>query len=290
MNWQPINIGTAFREPPSPIDFVLPGLPVQCLGALVAPGGIGKSSLMTQICVEMALGLPLLGGVHPAKSPAKAVLLLAEEDARLCYSRLHSLRSLIETERDKIDLDRLAMLEANLAIFPLAGNDVSVLTSRSGSRVADQIMRLAEGSRLLVVDPLRRFYSGDENDSGTLTTVVQTFERICREARTTVVMTQHTTKSAVLDGRADQQQAARGSSALTDGVRWQANLVPAPLDSATGPERLPVTRSRNFHLCIPKANYAPPAAPVELRRVECGLFQPTFSARNISSKRGGDRG
>lgn len=287
---QPLDIRRALTEKPEPIDYVLPSLPARCLGALVAPGGVGKSSLVTQISVEMALGLALVGGVHAARAPAKVVLLLAEEDVQLCVWRLQALKHLLETERDKIDDERLALLESNLQIFPLAGSDVSVLTSRRATKVADQIKRVAEGSRLLVVDPLRRFYDGDENDSSTVTAVVQTFERICRDTGTTIVMTQHTTKSSVLDGRGDLQQASRGSSALPDGVRWQANLVPTDGSGTTTASRPSGPKTRNFHLFIPKANYAPPTEPVELRRVESGLFQPTYSAPSVSKSRGGGRG
>lgn len=287
---QQLDIRRALTEKPEPIDYVLPSLPARCLGALVAPGGVGKSSLVTQISVEMALGLPLIGGVHPAQAPAKVVLLLAEEDTLLCVWRLQAVKRLLETEPDKIEEERLALLEQNLMIFPLAGSDVSVLTSRRSTKVADQIKKVAEGSRLLVVDPLRRFYDGDENDSSTVTAVVQTFERVCRDTGTTIVMTQHTTKSSVIDGRGDVQQASRGSSALPDGVRWQANLVPKDPENGGTSARVSGSKTRNFHLYIPKANYAAPTEPFELKRVECGLFQPTYTAPSVSKRLGGGRG
>ncbi|WP_424218010.1 AAA family ATPase [Thauera humireducens] len=82
---QPLDIRRALTEKPEPIDYVLPSLPARCLGALVAPGGVGKSSLVTQISVEMALGLPLVGGIHAARAPG-------EGGAAACGGRRPALR------------------------------------------------------------------------------------------------------------------------------------------------------------------------------------------------------
>lgn len=276
MDYEKLDIRKAMRTPPPPMDYVLPGLPCQCLGALVAPGGTGKSSLVTQISVEMALGLPLLGGIHDAKDPAKVVLLLAEEDERLCWMRLHALRSLIRGEAEDISTEMLSLLESNLTLLPLAGADVKVFSENRTTKFTDELNRRAEGARLLVIDPLRRFYDGDENDSGIMTSVINAFEAISRESGTTIVMTHHATKSSAIDGRSDTQQAARGSSAFSDGVRWQANLafqgaVPSGAQEKKG------TIDQTYRLVISKSNYAPPqSGGIELKRVANGLFKPHY--------------
>jgi len=48
----PLDLQAAFTEPPKPIDFVLPGLAVGCVGALVSPGGAGKSMLALQLAMQ----------------------------------------------------------------------------------------------------------------------------------------------------------------------------------------------------------------------------------------------
>ncbi len=42
---KPINILEAFAAPPPPLDYVLPNMVAGTVGALVSPGGAGKSML-----------------------------------------------------------------------------------------------------------------------------------------------------------------------------------------------------------------------------------------------------
>ena len=53
----PQDLRSAFVEPPKPLDFVLPGLPVGCVGALVSPGGVGKSMLALQLAMQFVMYL-----------------------------------------------------------------------------------------------------------------------------------------------------------------------------------------------------------------------------------------
>ncbi len=51
-----INILTALSQKPENLDFVLPGLVAGTVGALVSPGGSGKSALALQIAALVAGG------------------------------------------------------------------------------------------------------------------------------------------------------------------------------------------------------------------------------------------
>lgn len=51
-----INILDAFEHQPQPIDYVLPGMVAGSVGAIVSPGGAGKSMAALQIGATLASG------------------------------------------------------------------------------------------------------------------------------------------------------------------------------------------------------------------------------------------
>lgn len=57
----PINILEAFAAAPPPLDYVLPNMVAGTVGALVSPGGAGKSMLALQLAAQIAGGPDLLG-------------------------------------------------------------------------------------------------------------------------------------------------------------------------------------------------------------------------------------
>lgn len=51
---KPINILEAFAAAPPPLDYVLPNMVAGTVGALVSPGGAGKSMLALQLAAQIA--------------------------------------------------------------------------------------------------------------------------------------------------------------------------------------------------------------------------------------------
>jgi RecA-family ATPase len=86
-----------------------------------------------------------------------------------------------------------------------------------------------------------------------------------------VVFVHHTSKAATLNGFSDQQSAGRGSSALTDGVRWQCNLAGMSAEEAAS-KGLENDRRFLVRLEISKANYIPPFPTTWLRRLRGGVL------------------
>lgn len=92
----PLDLQAAFTEPPKPIDFVLPGLPLGSVGALVSPGGAGKSMLALQLAMQIAGGLDWL---DLGKLEQGAVLYLPAEDPRpVLLQRLFVLGGYLDAE------------------------------------------------------------------------------------------------------------------------------------------------------------------------------------------------
>jgi RecA-family ATPase len=106
----------------------------------------------------------------------------------------------------------------------------------------------------VVLDTLTRFAGGDtEKDSAQATRFIQAVESLCKAPGSpTVLVAHHTNKISRQEGAATSSSNSRGSSALTDGARWVANLESLSDESAK--------------LTITKSNYAMSGPPVMLAR------------------------
>jgi RecA-family ATPase len=87
-----IDILQAFEETPPPLDFVLPGLLAGTVGAIVSPGGAGKSMLALELSILVVTGADLSGFSGGVGLPLGRVVFLAAEDpADAIRHRLHGL-------------------------------------------------------------------------------------------------------------------------------------------------------------------------------------------------------
>lgn len=277
-----LDIATILGSPPPKLDFVLPGLVAGHVGAIVAPGSTGKSFLELQIGVGIAASMPIAEGAFPKPAePRRVVILAGEDDRNNIAVRLHAIvdrltdhgvgtRSLFPP----VDRERLAAnLRANLQIHALHGQAPRLVADPDTVSLADELCEYAKGARLLVVDPLRRFHSGDENDSAIMTRLVQAIERVAAATGVAVLLAHHTNKASALNGMGDQQQAVRGSSALTDAIRWQLNMVKMSEAEATDLRVDVAERGLFVRLETAKANYLAPQPPVWLRRLAGGVLK-----------------
>lgn len=256
-----LDIRKSFSEEPRPLDLVLPGMIAGTVGALVAQGGAGKSWLALEIAFAVAGGPDILQLGVPATGP---VLYLPAEDPSLAIEhRLFAARDAVSGS-----VDRLA---DNLEIVPLMGRAVDILVPAW----AAAIERMAIGKRLVVIDTLRRFHSGDENSAGEMARLLGAMEGICERTGTSVLFLHHTAKGATLNGAGDAQQASRGSSVLVDNVRGgQFNLLGMTEADARAFGVDPDTRRSFVRLVQAKANFGPGMTDRWYRRTEGGLLVP----------------
>lgn len=93
---KPVDISDAFANPPPCIDCVLPSMVAGSVGALVSPGGVGKSMLAWQLAAQIAGGPDLLGiGSLPF---GQVVYLPAEDPPIALRHRVHALGSHLSLE------------------------------------------------------------------------------------------------------------------------------------------------------------------------------------------------
>lgn len=248
-----IDVMAAFTNEPKTLDYVIPGMIAGTVGALISPGGSGKSSFALQLCAQVACGQDQLG-LGRVKT-GKAVYLPAEDPEDVLLHRLFALG-------ECYDPDNRALIAENLLVEPLLAYHPNILCNDWYKA----IMRIAVDSRLVVIDTLRMFHDAEENDSGQMTEVVARFKRICAETGSSLIFLHHTTKSAVLQKQGAEQQASRGSSVLVDNVRWQGYLHNMSDEEARAYSVEDDQRGYFVRFGVSKQNYGKPFSPVWYRK------------------------
>ena len=130
---KPINILEAFAAAPPPLDYVLPNMVAGTVGALVSPGGAGKSMLALQLAAQIAGGPDLL---EVGELPTGPVIYLpAEDPPTAIHHRLHALGAHLSAE------ERQAVADG-LLIQPLIGSLPNIMAPEWFD-----VERAAEGRR-----------------------------------------------------------------------------------------------------------------------------------------------
>lgn len=193
-----LDLKKTYSVEPPPLDFVIPGLLAGTVGALVAPGGCGKSIFAMQLAVWAAGGTDTLGWGDI--EPGEVLYLALEDPAILLEHRLHSLAA-------QQPAAALAATTSRLRIATLADVAFDIDSPRWHAITQE----LAASARLIIVDTLRQAHSRDENSGSDMKSVLQSLRQLAGQ-NGALLFLHHTTKAAALTGAGDIQQASRGSS------------------------------------------------------------------------------
>jgi len=279
---------------PPELDWVFDGsLLVKTVGALVGPGGVGKSTLMLEMLISVATGRDILPGIFKPTRAGKVLAIFAEEDETILHHRFKGLMDGLFVFDDEAH----RMLKENMLMIAASGHDLRMLTSDAGGEkvtvffnmVLESVKSIPE-LRLIVVDPLSRFFGAGENDNGAGTLFISLLEKIAQATGAAVIACHHVGKKAgYANGNFDldaamHQDAARGASALTNGARWQCNLVGLPEQSAKKHCKVKWAKPGQFlALQVSKKNYGKPEPVHFLERLYGGVLRPYNVVDNESN-------
>lgn len=205
-----IDVLAAFECEPPVLDFIWPGFLAGTVGALVAPGATGKSFWALEAAMSIACSVAggNLVGLAPAHS-GRVVYLAGEDPPSALVRRIHAIGQHLGHAA------RQAIAE-NLALEPIMGKRLNVMDEAHLRRVIEY----SAGARLIVLDTLSRIHALDENSNGSMAHLVAVFEQVAATTGASVLYLHHVSKGSAREGQTDQQQAARGASALIDNARW----------------------------------------------------------------------
>ncbi|AEK59792.1 conserved hypothetical protein (plasmid) [Acidithiobacillus caldus SM-1] len=280
-----LDIMAAFTNEPPELDFIWPGFLAGTVGALVAPGATGKSFFALE--AAMSIACSVAGGDLVGLAPmhtGRVVYLAGEDPHPALVRRVHAIgQHLNQSAREAI--------AENLALEPIMGKRLNVLDEAHLRRVIDY----STGARLIVLDTLSRIHSLDENSNGDMARLVATLEHVAATTGAAVLYLHHVNKGSARDGQTDQQQAARGASALIDNARWcgyVAKMTESEAERLTDRiDRSTIGDRRGFFVRfgVSKQNYD--ATPLDrwYQRHEGGVLLPVELLEVPNGKKGGSR-
>lgn len=241
-------------------------LPLGKVGMLIGEGGVSKTMALIAFAIAVATGTTWFGCFDvDVDAQGRVLLLLGEEDPDEVQRRCYNAARASKTNPPPDD---------SIVAVPLAGVPCSMIETDEHGNAIDAPFLLwlrsyvaANGPfTLILVDPLSRFAGKDaEIDNAAATRFVQALESIAKETGATVIVAHHTNKSSRGNGAAVNGAAARGSSAIFDGVRWAASLSAERIASSDA-TALPDALAEIVTLATVKSNYSRKGDPVFLRR------------------------
>ena len=267
------------HTPPAPQRWVLDGfLPLGIVAAIVAQGGAGKSQLLMQLCYSVATGMTLAGQWAVGET-GTVLMLCAEDSPEEIHRRVHRIHKQLGSG---FAASMQKQLKDSFLIRSLTGIDVLLTQATPKNEVvrtalAEKLLLTAQQAKnlkLIIIDPASRFRGGDENSNLHATRFVQTLEYLALNTGATVLIAHHTGKGAT-NSKETSQDASRGASALTDGIRWQLALTPLTSVSKGYKGLPPNARHLYMEAKLVKTNYTAPQPEVLLLRGSDGYLQVT---------------
>lgn len=227
----------------------------------VAPGGVGKSSLVMVEALAMVTGIPLLG---KWRTGPLRVWLWNLEDPKDEIQRRVAAACMHYGIKEKDLNDGLYMdsgLDQNLCIAEQA-RDGLIIRRPIVDNVIEQIN--ANKIDVLIIDPFVSSHAVSENDNTLINAVMKEWKRIADQTGCAVEIVHHTRKSvgdAVLTA-----ESSRGAKAVTDAAR-DVRVINRMTESEGG--RAGVDDHRlYFRAMSDKHNLAPPSDNSEWYRME----------------------
>jgi hypothetical protein len=236
---------------------------------LVAPGGVGKSSLALALGISVASNNDILQ--LGARQQAN-VLVINNEDS---YDELRRRIAGITTQFgiNPISLkDRLFYESGYEKKYMLS--EMSDSGQKETAFASDLIKYMLEKEiGLLIVDPFVSTHNAPENDNTAMDQVMSIYRKIAAKTGAAITLIHHTRKQQDTKGSsAGNADIARGASALKDAVRVVATLTPMSTVEAKAITFDAQKQSRHFRLDFAKQNFSPACVNAWWFRMESCLI------------------
>lgn len=228
---------------------------------IAAPGGTGKTSLLTSMILSSATGRDLVGA-KPLK-PLKVAFLGLEESAEEMHRRFAAGLMHYDIPPEEID-GQIWYMDGRTHKFSAAWVDDNGAVSE-GPQIAELVgwLQMLEID-VLFADPLALAHSANENDNTAMAAVLGIFSGIAADCDCGVAIIHHTRKGA----QAGEVDSIRGAGALVNHARIALGL--SAIDDATREQfKLSKEDARGLvRVDDLKLNYSPKAADCRWVRLE----------------------
>lgn len=225
--------------------------------AMIAPGGVGKSSLTAGMMLSMSSGKPILGKDIYAEAPLVTWYWNLEDGgdnlarARIAAALHHG----------------IAEADCGGRMFVDSGPEGATLCTavedRAGFTIIEPVFQnvasaiKAKGVDVLVIDPFVSSHAINENDNNRVDANVKAWARVAQHTGSAVVLVHHSVK---LHGERVTADSARGAGALNNAARMTLVLNRMSEDQADMWGIDPSSAQRFFNVADDKHNMSPPEA------------------------------
>ena len=247
-------------------------IPKGIVGGVISAGGVGKTHLLAQLGLAVATGEDFLTKFTISQR-GNVALILGENDDDDIHRLLRKMakgksEEILEEASRRIAVKSCFGENATLMCMDKAVGENKATAYYNGLVEWLKSNEPEDGWSLIILDPLSRFLGVEaEKDNAAATALISLLEKLTQslEGRPTVLFGHHMNKGGVGSSDTDQT-ASRGSSAIPDGIRWQANLDKVKDDSGGFKEGQVCFR-------VVKSNYTAYCKKHILKRDRYGQFQ-----------------
>jgi len=267
----PLDILDIFEKELPTTDFVFRGLKAGTLGFLTSAGGVGKSMLATQLAISLAdttKQYNLYPFINSNTQRGKVVYINLEDPVDIIAKRVKRiLRYLLEHKNINNSSNYFVNnIKNNLLIYPFFGTNYSLYRNKIVQEsVKNNLIQLATGARLMIIDTFRRLHDGNENDNAEMSEVLKVLENIAATTGTAILLLHHQNKATIGEENLTQS-IMRGASALADNARLVITMQTLTEKEA---KKINVDKDERFFytkLNYAKVNYSAPIAPVVFKK------------------------
>ena len=220
---------SATLKPPSQ-KFIVGHLPEEPgnYGLIIGPDGVRKSWLALHIALAVAGGRPVAQGLDgsclwPAPAQGRVVYISSEDSPDVMWRRVWNIAHMPGYAWVKdIDGNHLDILStfSTMTLLTTAQDESLVQTPEF-----KELVEYAQGSRLIILDPLADLFDLDENGNREGRAIVQALRQLSLLSGAGVLGIHHQNKASMLSGEKNHQS-GRGSSKFGAGCRWAVVLQP----------------------------------------------------------------
>ena len=246
-NLQQYSIKNFTQHPPPRRWLVNNTMELSKISLLCSIGGIGKSGLCLRLCLDVNNGYGKFLGNNISVQGNCAVL-SAEDDAEETGRRLtliDSTRSYLQSEYDTYVLTVADMGKPLTLIKEDLANGLHITDQAEDLR---ESLRQIDDLKLIVIDPIQSFVSGDMNNNSTAQLYSQFCSSIASEFGCSVLSIHHLNKSAISEGNTNSvlnaRSSVRGATSLVDSHRAVQILY---LDTEENTERICFEQGIEYH-------------------------------------------
>jgi RecA-family ATPase len=232
---------------------------------LIAPGGMGKTTIMLFEAIHIALGMPLYG--MTVRKPGPVMIVTAEDSREMLVARLRAIAQGMKLGEHDIEtvMQRVRIADVSGSGFRLTEIKGDVVRPGNG---IDQIIESCRAIKpvLIVVDPAVSFGIGESRVNDAEQGLVEAARKLRRALNCCVRFVHHSGKQNARDRAADQY-AGRGGSAFADGARMVhvlQSLTPDEWHNETGQPLAP--GETGLRLARPKMSYCAPVGDILIKR------------------------